>query len=235
MSDTENALAVPPRNELAIVAKQAGDKAERLQKADTGCLIGGLAGATMMYFGAMAAIGAAPVAPVLLGVGLVSLLGCMVASAVFIDSKLAKAKDQQIAAIWERTSRLKETARIALEGAIADGTIHGGQDLRIFAHDETPKKLHIKNVSATIMKGEKKLHLTARILEEDGTDIGWLKEIDRVSLEQSVAAFPTAVLESIRNEISLAGSASTIEPLLTVPKPEKSLRHGPITNYRGPA
>ena len=133
--------------------------------------------------------------------------------------------------IKERAQHLQDTARSALEGAIADGTIDVGLYLRIARQDETPKIVRVESVSATINGiGNKILNVYPRILEEDGTSIDWLKSSSStVFLDQSVAVFPPAVLESLRSETSLAGAESTIEPQPpSVREPEKILP--PITS-----
>jgi hypothetical protein len=221
----ETALALIPKNELAVVAKQAGDRVEKIHKATIGCLIGGVSGG-LIGLCAVAAIPAAPVvAPVVALAGLFSLAVAAVTNIV-LDCKSDDARTRQNKAIAERTDRLKETARTALAEAVRLDRIRIGLDLSIAPQDETPKKVRVDNLSATINQiSQKRLDIFARILEGDGTRIDWLiPSTSKISFTLSVAAFPKAIRESIRNETALAHAESIREPQPpAVREPEKIL------------
>jgi len=198
--DPGTALAVIPRNELAIVAQKEEAKADKLRKALTRIAIGGITGAGMLCFG-FAALHLAPIiAPIVAITGAVSYFGGGVAGNV-IESKEGKARDRAKAAVRVRRSNLIETAQTALEGAVADGTIRAGLDLRITPQDETPKKVHVHNMGAiTDADGKKRLSISGQVLEEDGKIPDWMQGDAGVSLQQTVAVFPKAALDSIRPE-----------------------------------
>jgi hypothetical protein len=200
MSDTKNALIVPPKNELAVIAEKAGAKADKLGKMARYLGVGGVSGYVLAFSGALVAIHLAPVvAPVLLVTGLVGFFGSS-GAAFALDPIEKKARKQSAEAVRKRIQHLKETARSALDGAIADGTIRIGLALPLAPKDENPKKLRVEDVNGIVTtKGEKTLSISARILEEDGADVDWLKGSSPAIFAQLfVAAFPEAVMESMR-------------------------------------
>ena len=215
MSNSETALTVIPKNELAIVAKQAGAKADKLAKTGHGFGIGALSGVVVLLGGAAAIPLALVVAPILVITGFVSLFGGGLTAAV-LEGVEQKARNRQTEAVSARAERVGAMARSALEGAIADDTIRKGLVLRIVPQEETPKKVLVDSVKTIIDEdGKKKLNIRAGLLEEDGTSVDWMRFSTNdsiVSLEQYVTAFPKHVLESIRAEIPPADAEGTIAP-----------------------
>jgi len=232
---TALAVVLVPKNELAIVAKQAGAKADKLINLSNRICIGGISASVAGVIG-MVTVGviAAPLAPVAgLGLGITA-IGCLLgglATSMVIGDKARAARRRQSEALLSRIKSLAATAKSALERAIADDTIRTGLDLRIVPENETPKQIHIKDISALVTEtGEIKLKISARILEEDGTSVDWMRiwtQDSGVSFEQTVAKFPKAMLDSVRAATPPAVAASAPEPEpLAVQESEKRLPIG---------
>src|ERR1700722_7394962 len=106
------ALAVIPKNELALLAEREGARVKRLGKVQWG-----FAGIAIT---GMALLASAPiVAPVLVAGGVVSLVGGGV-TLLCAMLKQQKAETRQNKAIKARADRVTAAARIALDGAITD-------------------------------------------------------------------------------------------------------------------
>jgi hypothetical protein len=221
ISGHTKALTVIPKNEMAIVARKEGAKAAKLQKTKLGFIVGTFSGMVVTFGGLVMA--APVVVPIVAMAGVAFTVGNFFVG-LLIEAKEFKARNRQAKAIEERRNCLVATARTALEGAIADGTIHAEQDLCITPQDETPKKIHVEKLRAIITtinaNSEQTLSIVARILEEDGRPVDWMEDYDRVSLERPVAAFPKAIPESIR--IEALPAETTAEPL-AAREPEKKL------------
>jgi hypothetical protein len=209
------------------VAKQAGTKADRLGKMGNFLGVGTVvAGGGTFFYGLTLAVAAPAGAPILALAGILTFMGGFVSTWV-VKEKAEKARNRQEEAIAKRVNHLDTVAKRALEGVIGDSTVRAGLDLRIEFQDETPKTLHVEDVRVAVNgKREKKLTISARFLEEDGRDIDGLSRFwpGAVLYEQTVAAFPKAVLDSIQSETppSDAGTALAPEPT-AVREPEKRL------------
>jgi hypothetical protein len=192
----ETALAVIPKNELAIVAAREGAGADRLDKVGFCLGVGGVFG-----LGVLTVVGAIVAAPALVpvvGIAGVASIAMSGVAGIVCSSKGEKARKRQYEASEKRTGLLRKTAQTALADSINVGTICVGLDIRIEPQDETPKKVRVEDMKTIIdADGSKKLSISARILEADGTGIDWLGE-SVVEMEQGVAAFPKAVAESMR-------------------------------------
>jgi hypothetical protein len=219
------ALAVIPNNDLALVAKNEGAKAKRLHKTAVGAFIGALSAGPLITCAGVAMMASAPVlAPIVGMLGIVLYFGGSI-TGVVLENNQRKALGRQAQAVKTRADHLTAAARAALDAAIEEGTIRAGSDLSIVLPDETLKRVCVESVGMVAnVDGGKKLSITARILEEDGKPVDWMKQCDRVSLEYPLAAFPKTVLGSIWTEALPAAAESTIAPEPpTAREPEKTL------------
>jgi hypothetical protein len=207
------ALAVIPKNELALAAQKEEAKAKKLHKMAAGFLIGALS-APLITWAGVAMMASAPVlAPIVGMLGVVLYFGGSITSVVLKNNQ-HKALERRAETVKTRADHLTAAASAALDAAIVDDTIRVGLDLSIVPPDETPKKVRVEDLSATInANGGKKLNVIARIFEEGGQKIDWMNESDRVSLEHSVTIFPKAIPESSGSEA----------PRPVVREPEKTL------------
>jgi len=195
----EAVLAVIPKNELALAEKNEAARAERFDKTARRMDIVSVAGVIAVSLAAISVHLVPVVAPILFIPGFIFGVGAGPAG-IIARIKRDHARNRQAKAEQRRCERLVATARAALEEAISDNSVRLGRDLLIVPQDETPKVVRVRDVEATVSAhGEKKLRITATILEEDRTSVTCLKgDQSSISGEYSVRTFPEGVLEPLR-------------------------------------